>query len=52
MMTFRLRSKAWFDKPLNSDMTVLYLERFLDFGPFSGRVAVRSPSHRHRADRV
>ncbi len=32
MTTFRLRSQAWFDNPLNVDMTVLYLERFLDFG--------------------
>ncbi|MFP4539112.1 MAG: IlvD/Edd family dehydratase [Dichotomicrobium sp.] len=28
----RLRSRAWFDNPLNPDMTALYLERYLNFG--------------------
>ena len=27
-----LRSRAWFDNPLNVDMTSLYLERYLNFG--------------------
>src|SRR5215212_7128110 len=28
----RLRSRAWFDNPDNTDMTALYLERYLNFG--------------------
>src|SRR6201982_1635954 len=28
----RLRSRAWFDNPANTDMTALYLERYLNFG--------------------
>ena len=28
----RLRSRAWFDNPLNPDMTALYTERYLNFG--------------------
>jgi dihydroxy-acid dehydratase len=28
----RLRSRAWFDDPDNTDMTALYLERYLNFG--------------------
>jgi len=28
----RLRSRAWFDNPLNPDMTALYLERYLNYG--------------------
>ncbi|WP_200342583.1 IlvD/Edd family dehydratase [Rhodovibrio sodomensis] len=28
----KLRSRAWFDNPLNPDMTALYLERYLNFG--------------------
>jgi dihydroxy-acid dehydratase len=28
----RLRSRAWFDDPLNADMTALYLERYMNFG--------------------
>src|SRR4030081_415583 len=27
-----LRSRAWFDDPANTDMTALYLERYLNFG--------------------
>jgi dihydroxy-acid dehydratase len=27
-----LRSRAWFDNPANTDMTALYLERYLNFG--------------------
>ena len=27
-----LRSKAWFDNPRNTDMTAIYLERYLNFG--------------------
>src|ERR1700710_1752088 len=27
-----LRSRAWFDNPLNPDMTALYLERYMNFG--------------------
>ncbi len=27
-----LRSRAWFDNPSNTDMTALYLERYLNFG--------------------
>ena len=30
-----LRSRAWFDNPHNTDMTALYLERYLNFGPVS-----------------
>ena len=32
MPTKTLRSRAWFDNPLNPDMTALYLERYLNFG--------------------
>src|SRR6266849_9334192 len=28
----RLRSRAWFDNPANTDMTALYLERYMNFG--------------------
>ena len=28
----KLRSRAWFDNPVNADMTALYLERYLNFG--------------------
>jgi dihydroxy-acid dehydratase len=28
----RLRSRAWFDDPANTDMTALYLERYMNFG--------------------
>jgi dihydroxy-acid dehydratase len=28
----RLRSRAWFDNPANTDMTALYLERYLNYG--------------------
>ena len=28
----RLRSRAWFDDPDNTDMTALYLERYMNFG--------------------
>ncbi|QXQ05564.1 dihydroxy-acid dehydratase family protein [Sphingosinicellaceae bacterium] len=28
----KLRSRAWFDNPANTDMTALYLERYLNFG--------------------
>ncbi len=28
----RLRSRAWFDDPSNTDMTALYLERYMNFG--------------------
>jgi dihydroxy-acid dehydratase len=28
----RLRSRAWFDNPDNTDMTALYLERYLNYG--------------------
>jgi dihydroxy-acid dehydratase len=28
----KLRSRAWFDNPLNPDMTALYLERYLNYG--------------------
>ena len=31
-MTNKLRSRAWFDNPVNVDMTALYLERYLNFG--------------------
>src|ERR1700685_3156009 len=27
-----LRSRAWFDDPANTDMTALYLERYMNFG--------------------
>jgi dihydroxy-acid dehydratase len=27
-----LRSRAWFDDPVNADMTALYLERYMNFG--------------------
>jgi dihydroxy-acid dehydratase len=30
--TARLRSRAWFDDPANTDMTALYLERYMNFG--------------------
>src|SRR5579885_752514 len=30
--TRRLRSRAWFDDPDNTDMTALYLERYTNFG--------------------
>ena len=30
--TPKLRSRAWFDNPANTDMTALYLERYLNFG--------------------
>jgi dihydroxy-acid dehydratase len=29
---FKRRSQAWFDNPLNPDMTALYLERYMNFG--------------------
>src|SRR5512145_3475511 len=32
MATRRLRSRAWFDDPANTDMTALYLERYMNFG--------------------
>ncbi len=28
----KLRSRAWFDNPANTDMTALYLERYLNYG--------------------
>lgn len=28
----KLRSRAWFDNPHNTDMTALYLERYMNFG--------------------
>ncbi|UHD45190.1 dihydroxy-acid dehydratase family protein [Aureimonas altamirensis] len=28
----KLRSRAWFDNPMNADMTALYLERYMNFG--------------------
>ena len=28
----KLRSRAWFDNPVNADMTALYLERYMNFG--------------------
>src|SRR3954468_9165022 len=28
----RLRSRAWFDNPDNTDMTALYLDRYMNFG--------------------
>ena len=28
----RLRSRAWFDDRDNTDMTALYLERYMNFG--------------------
>ncbi len=28
----KLRSRAWFDDPANTDMTALYLERYMNFG--------------------
>ncbi|MCP1469247.1 dihydroxy-acid dehydratase [Sphingobium sp. OAS761] len=28
----KLRSRAWFDDPTNTDMTALYLERYMNFG--------------------
>ena len=28
----KLRSAAWFNNPANTDMTALYLERYLNFG--------------------
>ena len=28
----KLRSRAWFDDPSNTDMTALYLERYMNFG--------------------
>src|SRR5690606_20306248 len=28
----KLRSRAWFDNPDNTDMTALYLERYLNYG--------------------
>jgi dihydroxy-acid dehydratase len=28
----KLRSRAWFDDPTNTDMTALYLERYLNYG--------------------
>jgi len=28
----RLRSRAWFDNPANTDMTAIYLERYLNYG--------------------
>ncbi len=28
----RLRSRAWFDDQDNTDMTALYLERYMNFG--------------------
>src|ERR1700675_3500863 len=56
----RLRSRAWFDDPDNTDMTALYLERYMNFGLTleelqSGRPIVGiaqtgsdlSPCHRH-----
>src|SRR6186997_991413 len=30
--TPKLRSRAWFDNPDNTDMTALYLERYLNYG--------------------
>ena len=27
-----LRSRAWFDNPANTDMTALYLERYMNYG--------------------
>jgi dihydroxy-acid dehydratase len=63
-----LRSRAWFDNPDNTDMTALYLERYLNFGLTreelqSGRPIIGiaqtgsdlSPCNRHHlvlADRV
>jgi dihydroxy-acid dehydratase len=64
----QLRSRAWFDNPDNTDMTALYLERYLNFGLTreelqSGRPIIGiaqtgsdlSPCNRHHlvlADRV
>ena len=31
-LTRTLRSRAWFDNPVNPDMTALYLERYLNYG--------------------
>src|ERR1700759_1617462 len=31
-MTKKLRSRAWFDDPSNTDMTALYLEAYMNFG--------------------
>ena len=28
----QLRSRAWFDNPVNPDMTALYIERYLNYG--------------------
>ena len=28
----KLRSREWFDNPVNPDMTALYLERYLNYG--------------------
>jgi dihydroxy-acid dehydratase len=28
----RLRSRAWFDNPANTDMTAIYLERYMNYG--------------------
>src|SRR6187399_2343052 len=66
--TPKLRSRAWFDNPDNTDMTALYLERYLNYGLSleelrSGRPIIGiaqtgsdlSPCNRHHlvlADRV
>src|SRR5579871_82032 len=39
----RLRSRAWFDDPDNSDMTALYLERYMNFGLTLGELQSDRP---------
>jgi hypothetical protein len=40
----QLRSKAWFDNPLNPGMTALYLERYLNYGLTPGELRSGKPS--------
>lgn len=39
----KLRSQAWFDNPLNPDMTALYLERYLNYGLSRGELQSGKP---------
>jgi dihydroxy-acid dehydratase len=39
----RLRSRAWFDDPDNTDMTALYLERYMNFGLTLGELQSGRP---------
>ena len=42
----KLRSRAWFDNPMNADMTALYLERYMNFGLSQDCLLYTSPSPR------